>query len=194
MTYLIMAAVGFGFSDGDFISGVGIVRKLIRALNDTVGSRASYQQLISELLDLDQALNQASSLQVNSALAQQSLALQETAGKCKTSIGTFMNNNAKFEKSLGPQPSASALESVWNKLQWALCKDSAISELRRDCSLYSNVEPDPWYHATVSSLSQYKVTRRHLGLTAKLCRSATQIQIDSLSGCRQLLQSVEHDM
>lgn len=132
-----MAAPGFGFSVGDFISGVTLVRKLIRALNDTVGSRASYRQLISELLSLDEALNQAKDLQVNAALAGHQAVLQQIVGRCQLSIETFLDKNAKFKDSLGPQPSASPWKTNLNKIQWALCKDSAVDELRREIAAHT---------------------------------------------------------
>ncbi|ROW01873.1 hypothetical protein VMCG_05614 [Cytospora schulzeri] len=132
-----MAAPGFGFSVGDFISGISLVKKLIRALNDTAGSRASYRQLISELLNLDEALGLVKDLPTNPGQEAQKATLQQIAGKCQLSIESFLNKNSKFKESLGLQPSASTWKSNLHKIQWALCKDDAVDALRTKIAAYT---------------------------------------------------------
>lgn len=132
-----MASPGFGFSAGDFISGISLLKQIIRALNDTVGSRASYRQLISELLNLDEALGRAKDLHSNLAQAAQTIALQQIAEQCQLSIETFLNKNSKFKESLGLQPSASFWKSNLHKIQWALCKDAAIDKLRKEIAAHT---------------------------------------------------------
>lgn len=131
-----MAAPGFGFSVGDFIAGVTLVRRLIRALNDSAGARASYRQLISELFDLDEALTGVSNLQLDPAQTAQKFALERVASQCQLSITTFLDQNAKFEISLGIVSGQPVSISRWlaslHKIQWALCKDSAIQTLRNE--------------------------------------------------------------
>lgn len=131
-----MAAPTFGFSVGDFIAGISLVRKLIRALNDSTGSCASYRQLISELLDLDEALTGVSKLRLDPTQTAQKIALDHVASKCELSITAFLSQNTKFEGSLGfasgkPIPSQKWQASL-HKIQWALCKDSAIQALRTE--------------------------------------------------------------
>lgn len=131
-----MAAPTFGFSVGDFIAGVSLVKKLIRALNDSAGARASYRQLISELFDLDEALTGVSNLQLNPAQLAQKIALEQVASQCQLSISAFLDKNAKFEGSLGVDPEQPTSTPRWqaslHKIQWALCKDSAIQALRTE--------------------------------------------------------------
>lgn len=116
-----MAAPGFGFSVGDFIAGVSLINKLIRALNDAAGSRAAYRKLISELLILHEALTEISILQLDSARESQKIALQRVAIQCQTSIEIFLEKNAKFRDLLGLQTSLTS--SIWrtnlHKIQWA---------------------------------------------------------------------------
>lgn len=134
---LTMAAPGFGFSAGDFISGISLVKKLIRSLNDTAGSRASYRQLISELLNLDEALGQIKDLQADPAQAVQTVGLKQIAARCQLSIETFLSKNSKFNESLGLQPSTSVWKSNLHKIQWALCKDGAIDDLRAEIAAHT---------------------------------------------------------
>lgn len=55
-------------------------KKLIRALNDTAGSRTAYRKLISELLNLEEALSGVSKVQVDPTQAAQKMALEKAAG------------------------------------------------------------------------------------------------------------------
>lgn len=133
-----MAAPGFGFSVGDFVAGVSLVRKLIRAINDTAGSRAAYRKLISELLNLEEALENINSLQIALEHEPQKLVMQRVVTECETSIETFISKNAKFSQSLGLQSSATlpSWRTNLHKIQWALCKDKAVDDLRTEIAAH----------------------------------------------------------
>lgn len=135
----LMATPGFGFSVGDFIAGVSLVKKLIRALNDAAGSRAAYRKLISELLDLVEVLTEIGKLQLGPAQAQQKLALQRVAMQCQTSIEAFIFKNAKFGESLGLLSStrSPSWRTSLHKIQWALFKDNAIDGLRTEIAAHT---------------------------------------------------------
>lgn len=134
-----MATPGFGFSVGDIIAGVSLVKKLIRSLNDAAGSRAAYRKLISELLILEEALTDVSNLRLCQAQESQKLALQRVTTQCQTSIETFLLKNAKFNDSLGTQPSTTppTWRTNFHKIQWALCKDTAIDDLRTEIAAHT---------------------------------------------------------
>lgn len=138
-----MATPGFGFSVGDVLAGLHVVRKLIRALNDTVGSRPAYRKLISELLTLEEALTGVRALQVvDPTQAAQKIALEQVAQQCQRSIEEFLTRNAKFKSSLGDAPRSSpSLLSAWrsnlHKVQWALCKESEIEGLRTEIAAHA---------------------------------------------------------
>lgn len=133
-----MAAPGFGFSVGDCIAGVALIRKLIRAINDTVGSRAAYRKLISELLNLEEALENLNKLQLAPEQEPQKLTLQRMATQCETSIEGFISKNAKFSQSLGLQSFTTL--PTWrtnlHKIQWALFKDKAVDDLRTEIAAH----------------------------------------------------------
>jgi hypothetical protein len=52
----------FGFSAGDFITGINLVRDIIKALRDSTGSQREYLELITELRGLELALIQIKAL------------------------------------------------------------------------------------------------------------------------------------
>lgn len=133
-----MATPGFGFSVGDVLAGLHVVRKLVKALNDTTGSRDAYQKLISELSNLDEALTGAKDLRISPTQAAQKLALEQLAQQCQDSIKQFLDANTKFKKSLGVSSSSrKSWQSIWRKVQWALCKEKEIEELRSRIASYS---------------------------------------------------------
>lgn len=134
-----MATPGFGFSVGDFVAGVSLVKKFIRALNDTAWSRAAYRKLISELLNLEEALTEISRLRFGQAQESQRLLLKRVATQCQYSIETFLQKNCRFNASLGSQPTATppAWQTNLHKIQWALCRDTAIDDLRTEIATHT---------------------------------------------------------
>lgn len=132
-----MATPGFGFSVGDVLAGLHVVRKLIRALHETAGSRVAYRKLVSELSNVENALTGVQDLQLQPIQAAQKIALEQVARQCQRSIESFLTKNARFKKSLGIQPSSSNWRSNLHKVQWALCKDDEIEELRTEISAHS---------------------------------------------------------
>jgi hypothetical protein len=129
-----MAAPAFGFSVGDFIASVKLVKDLIKSLNDTAGARPAYRRLISDLFHLEDALTNVRNLDVQPAQAAQKIALEQVASQCHESIETFLSRNAKFQATLGVQAlsTASRWRTNLHKIQWALCKDDEVNELRAE--------------------------------------------------------------
>jgi hypothetical protein len=129
-----MAVPAFGFSFGDFIAGIQLVKDLITALNDTVGAKLQYRRLISELISLERALTEVRHLQVQDSQASQKIALEQAALQCQESIEDFLRRNAKFKTSLGAHTTFSkwSWRANLHKIQWALCKEDAVDKLRAE--------------------------------------------------------------
>jgi hypothetical protein len=53
-----MAVPAIGFSFGDFVASIQLVKDLITALNDTDGAKVQYRRLIGELVVLERALTE----------------------------------------------------------------------------------------------------------------------------------------
>jgi hypothetical protein len=127
-----MASPVFGFSVGDFIAGLRLVKDLIEALNDTVGARATYRSLIADLLNLERALTEVRFLQIADSLLPQKIALEQAASQCQETIQGFLEGNAKFKSTLGDQPTSSRWRTNLHKIQWALCREDAVSKFRAE--------------------------------------------------------------
>lgn len=129
-----MAAPFFGFSLGDFIAGLKLVKDLVEALNDSVGAKPSYQRLIAELVNLERALTEVRSLQVDDSQASQKIALEQAASQCQENIANFLEKNAKFSSTLGTSPTCSKWRTNLHKIQWGLCKADAMDKFRAEIS------------------------------------------------------------
>ena len=57
----------FGFSVGDFVAGIELIRQLINALEDSAGSSSEYRDLIKELYSLERALLEVKHLDLNAS-------------------------------------------------------------------------------------------------------------------------------
>jgi len=55
----------FGFSVGDFVSGISLIGELIKVLEDSAGSSAQYRELIKELYSLERALLEVKALDLD---------------------------------------------------------------------------------------------------------------------------------
>lgn len=189
-----MAAPTFGFSVGDFIAGVSLVRKLIQALNDSAGARASYRQLISELSDLDGALTAISNLQLSPAQSAQKIALEQVASQCQLSITTFLDKNAKFKGSLGVAPgqptSAPRWQASLHKIQWALCKDNGIKALRTEIQAHTRT-----LNLLLSTIQMYSLTLIVLSdprvQADKTSRVSLKLQEQGIDTCANLAERTE---
>ena len=91
---------GFGFSVGDFISGLELIRQLIKALEDSSGSSKEYRDLIRELYALERALLEVKHLNVDESLQPQKIAIIQTAVQCQETISFFLSQIATYQPSL----------------------------------------------------------------------------------------------
>ncbi|KAE8442530.1 hypothetical protein EG329_003245 [Mollisiaceae sp. DMI_Dod_QoI] len=129
-----MAAPAFGFSVGNFISAISLIKTLVTALNDAAGSKRQYQRLIEALLNLERALTEVKVLKVTTSQASQKIALEQVASQSQQSIERFLEENAKFKPTLALVASSSkwSLRTLLHKIQWALCKEEAVARLRAE--------------------------------------------------------------
>jgi ferredoxin-NADP reductase len=127
-----MATPAFGFSVGDFIAGIKLVKDLIDSLDEAAGAGPAYRRLAAELRSLERALTEVKNLRIHPSQAAQKVALEQAASQCQDCIETFFCENTKFSNTLG----ALATKSKWRtnlcKFQWAVCKPDAVSKFRAE--------------------------------------------------------------
>ena len=124
----------YGFSAGDFITGVNLVRELIKALEDSAGSSSQYRQLIKELYGLERALLEVKHLDLDHSQNAQQIALRQAATQCQDTIDEFLQRIRKFQPALSNGTSRSGLKVSLRKVQWALCKKEDVEKFRAQIS------------------------------------------------------------
>ncbi|KAL1966057.1 hypothetical protein VTN77DRAFT_4805 [Rasamsonia byssochlamydoides] len=79
----------FGFSVGDFIAGIKLVKDLIDALNETAGAKPAYRRLVSELINLERALAQVRDIPVDLLNSPQKISLEQVASQLQIQIARY---------------------------------------------------------------------------------------------------------
>lgn len=120
----------FGFSFGDFVDGIELVRQLINALKSGAGSSKEYQDLIHELYSLERSLLEVKHLQVDDAQRAQKIAVEQAAVRCQTTISEFLSKVSKYQPSLRAGGSGSSWRDRLRKIQWALYRKEDVQRFR----------------------------------------------------------------
>lgn len=122
--------VGIGFSFGDIVSGIDLIKDLIRALEDSTGSSAEYRQLVSELRYLKKALKDISKLDLDASLEADKSALMQAGFLCEELIDSFVKKNAKYNNAFTANGDISKWRTNWRKLKWAVDKKAEVDKFR----------------------------------------------------------------
>lgn len=120
----------FGFSVGDFVDGVELVRQVISSLKDSAGSSKEYQDLIHELYSLKRALLEVKHLNIDETLGPQKTALEQAAIRCQDTISQFLLKIEKYQPSLRAGGSGSSWRDRLRKIQWTLYRKEDVRWFR----------------------------------------------------------------
>lgn len=120
----------FGFPIGDFVSGINLIRELIKALEDSAGSSAEYRELIKELYSLERALIEVKHLDFDESQHSQGVALKQAATQCQQTIDEFLQKIRKFQPALRTGGSKSSWRDGLRKVEWALYKKEDVERFR----------------------------------------------------------------
>lgn len=128
-------SVGFGFSVGDFIAAIQLVRTVIDALSTSSHSSVELQELLRQLQSLDTALREVETLQVDESLFAEILALKQSAAQCQMTINEFLQNTESYQPHL--LQSSNVLKGSWKKVKWALCKSKDVNKFKADLVIHT---------------------------------------------------------
>lgn len=127
-------AVPFGFSVGDFISTLNLVRNIITALQDSRGAVVEFRGITATLSGLEQCVQQLQVLEITDpALAS---SLQGASREFQESIDTFVDKVLKYETSLKPGGSQNKLRDAFRKVQWSLAEKGAVRAFQAEILLH----------------------------------------------------------
>ena len=123
-------ALAFGFSTGDTITGIGLIKDLITAIQDSKGSSREYLEVISELWGLESALLEVKKLPFRDEQHQQQAVLREAVVRCRTCIDDFLTTITKYHSHLRLDGSQRPWQDAIRKMQWRLSKKEDIERFR----------------------------------------------------------------
>ncbi|KAL8807266.1 MAG: hypothetical protein Q9182_000771 [Xanthomendoza sp. 2 TL-2023] len=138
-------SAGFGFSVGDIVAALKLIKQSVEALQDTKGSTADYQALSHEIDSLRDGLEAIEDLRLHQRggpRSKQNVAVQEAVARCCHCLDTFLSAISKYQPWLQKnRPPGVSWRASLKKIQWALCKKDDVNrfraQLERHCSSIS---------------------------------------------------------
>ena len=133
------AGVTFG-SFGDVVSLCIVIKDLIKAVDDSRGSSAEYQEIIRELWALDRALLELGALWRTDEGTVESNALRETAHRmadqCRQCIEAFLEKVKKYGSSLQDRGSGKVMKDTTMKVRWRLAHADELIKFRAEINTH----------------------------------------------------------
>ncbi|KAL6713499.1 hypothetical protein ACLMJK_008964 [Lecanora helva] len=120
----------FGFSVGDFISTINLIRRISRALKESGGASSDYQDVVIELKGLKHALQHLEALEPTEDNLSHVNAIRGMALACQLPLRDFMEKLGKYESTLGPWSPQAPFRSASRKARWAIGFDNEVKKLR----------------------------------------------------------------
>ena len=119
-------AVPFGFSAGDFIAGIKLLKNVFEAFSDSRGARVDYIALRETPEALEKAFDAASHIPAPNTRP----IVVEQIAKCQECTKKFLRHFAKFDLLKSGPKDKSKIEYAFRKLQWALCTEDDVRKFR----------------------------------------------------------------
>ena len=113
-------SVGFGFSAGDFIQALGLVRTVINALRESNGAGPEFRELTQELSTLESALLLVQGIELDEDQNAEGIALRQAASQCQQTIEAFEAKIDKYQIYMRVDGSGSKVKDGWMKIRWAV--------------------------------------------------------------------------
>lgn len=127
--------MSFGWSVGDLVGALQLLRKVVIALKDAGGASDEYGEEVAFLQSLAVTLGHLDALQSSSVDRDVLLNLQEHSMQVREPVLLFLKDiQHRFQDPLGRQSSWTNITSAPRKVQWALSVSKRVKELRRRIS------------------------------------------------------------
>jgi hypothetical protein len=131
----------FGFSVGDFVTCLQLIREVVQALNDAKGSASEYQSLFQTLVSLNQSLaaSELIYLQWNTQAATPVYKKHATAmingilferQKCKQLMENFLKSSQPYTDAFIKERGKAVVRN-WRKVTWLFQKEE-VNKLERE--------------------------------------------------------------
>ncbi|KAF2179281.1 hypothetical protein K469DRAFT_596763 [Zopfia rhizophila CBS 207.26] len=131
---------GFGFSVGDFVAAINLVRTVIDALKRTGGAKDDFTELIRQLYSLEKALIRVNDVELDDSQLEDAVALQHAASQCRLTIDEFLVRVSKYQPHLGQIKAGPAYlaraKAAWMAIRWAICEEKDVAKFRADLNAH----------------------------------------------------------
>lgn len=124
--------MSFGFSFGDFVTGISLLKSLIDALDGTFGAKTEYRGLIAELYCLERALVAIKEIEVQENSREYDATQQAVRG-CRECIDRFILKIASYQSLTAGK---SSIKDHVRKITWAQCRKEDLHKFKEDLSIY----------------------------------------------------------
>ena len=108
---------GFGFSIGDFVAGIELTAKVIKALKESGGASSEYQQVPRQFESLELVLQHLPSLRVTDEDRSYVNAIRGQAQTIQVSVQQFLGSIIRYKSSLGTTAPRGARHGSGRKIQ-----------------------------------------------------------------------------
>src|SRR5947207_2206546 len=126
-----MAAPAFGFSLGDFVTAIGLIRQVSKAIKDPGGAADDYRLLALELDHLQLVLQQLQDLRPTSSSSLNHYnAVCGMARTVEAPLQAFLNRIKKYDSVLGTGTENIGWRGVRRKVQWSVGMQEEVVNLR----------------------------------------------------------------
>lgn len=126
-----------GFSAGDFLSAVSLLRDLIHALHDSSQTSREHEQLIAELQSLDTAILQAEAHYGGLDSPAQRIVLDQAIQACQQSVNDFLSSVSKPHRDSSSHGSGNVVRDVFPKKRWSMITTEELVAFR--CCISAHV-------------------------------------------------------
>lgn len=142
--------MSFGWSAGDIIAGINLIKDVCQALDSAKGAAHDFQETVIFLESLEQALQSLHTLPDLSAYPSHGDQITEQVRLLKVPIQKFLDHVKKYQPTLGPKANTSWIRQIPRKLRWRFFESvsqEALS-LKKKIDSHMNV-----LHLLMASLS-----------------------------------------
>lgn len=136
-----MSSVTFG-SVGDIITVCLLAKSIAKALDDSTGSSAEYQGLITEIRSLECSLLEVELFTRSWRDTSTSVPVRQECSKlvndCRKTLEAFQAYLKKYGSSLSKDPRSGILRRAGTKIKWQLLAKDTVSRFRSELAGHSN--------------------------------------------------------
>ncbi|KAH4045249.1 hypothetical protein HBI56_157010 [Parastagonospora nodorum] len=118
--------VPFGFSVGDFIAGIKLLKSVVYSLSDARGAKADYSELRQTLDVLEKALDAAGEF----SAPQHQIAVGDEVANCKECVKRFLVGFKKFELLKSGRGGTNRVQFAVLQIQYSLTKKDDVRKFR----------------------------------------------------------------